>query len=79
MNKGLTFPFLPPVYFRDEGELLQEYPPVKFIIKCFEANYPESLGILLIHKAPWLFSGTFHTRVTKPKTACRSMTRIHIF
>ncbi|KAJ5114245.1 hypothetical protein NUU61_000004 [Penicillium alfredii] len=34
-----------------------EYPPVKFILKCFEANYPESLGILLIHNAPWVFSG----------------------
>jgi hypothetical protein len=36
-----------------------EYPPVKFIIKCFEANYPESLGVLLIHNAPWVFSSTF--------------------
>jgi hypothetical protein len=35
----------------------QEYQPVKFIIKCFEANYPESLGLLLIHNAPWIFSG----------------------
>ncbi|CAG7994656.1 unnamed protein product [Penicillium salamii] len=34
-----------------------EYGPVKFIIKCFEANYPESLGLLLIHNAPWVFSG----------------------
>ncbi|KAJ5358774.1 uncharacterized protein N7496_011187 [Penicillium cataractarum] len=34
-----------------------EYQPVKFIIKCFEANYPESLGQLLIHNAPWIFSG----------------------
>ncbi|THC99624.1 hypothetical protein EYZ11_000891 [Aspergillus tanneri] len=34
-----------------------EYAPVKFIIKCFEANYPESLGVLLIHNAPWIFSG----------------------
>ncbi|RLL97793.1 hypothetical protein CFD26_107094 [Aspergillus turcosus] len=33
-----------------------EYPAVKFIIKCFEANYPESLGVLLIHNAPWVFS-----------------------
>ncbi|KAJ5683058.1 hypothetical protein N7462_006223 [Penicillium macrosclerotiorum] len=33
-----------------------EYQPVKFIIKCFEANYPESLGQLLIHNAPWIFS-----------------------
>jgi hypothetical protein len=34
-----------------------DYPPVKFMIKCFEANYPESLGTILIHKAPWLFQG----------------------
>ncbi|KAL2872594.1 CRAL-TRIO domain-containing protein [Aspergillus lucknowensis] len=34
-----------------------EYSPVKFIIQCFEANYPESLGRLLIHNAPWIFSG----------------------
>lgn len=37
--------------------LQQEFPPVKFILKCFEANYPESLGQLLIHNAPWIFSG----------------------
>ncbi|KAI1337934.1 CRAL/TRIO domain protein [Xylariaceae sp. FL0016] len=30
---------------------------VKFIIQCFEANYPECLGVLLIHNAPWVFSG----------------------
>ncbi|KAJ5562126.1 hypothetical protein N7461_000887 [Penicillium sp. DV-2018c] len=34
-----------------------DFPPVKFILKCFEANYPESLGQLLIHNAPWVFSG----------------------
>ncbi|KAL4907253.1 hypothetical protein BDW74DRAFT_148808 [Aspergillus multicolor] len=34
-----------------------EYPPVKFIIECFQDNYPESLGNLLIHNAPWIFSG----------------------
>ncbi|KAK2744041.1 hypothetical protein FQN57_004494 [Myotisia sp. PD_48] len=33
-----------------------DYAPVKFMIKCFEANYPESLGVILVHKAPWLFS-----------------------
>lgn len=33
-----------------------DYGPVKFLITCFEAHYPESLGCLLIHKAPWLFS-----------------------
>jgi hypothetical protein len=36
-----------------------DYTPVKFMIKCFEANYPESLGSVLIHKAPWIFSSTY--------------------
>ncbi|KFY24655.1 hypothetical protein V493_05130 [Pseudogymnoascus sp. VKM F-4281 (FW-2241)] len=34
-----------------------DYGPVKFMINCFEANYPESLGVILIHKAPWVFQG----------------------
>ncbi|KFZ22654.1 hypothetical protein V502_02856 [Pseudogymnoascus sp. VKM F-4520 (FW-2644)] len=34
-----------------------DYAPVKFMIQCFEANYPESLGVVLIHKAPWVFQG----------------------
>ncbi|KAE8343317.1 hypothetical protein BDV24DRAFT_149915 [Aspergillus arachidicola] len=34
-----------------------EYAPVKFLIDCFQANYPESLGVMLIHNAPWVFSG----------------------
>ena len=32
-----------------------EYAPVRFMIKVFEANYPESLGVVLVHKAPWIF------------------------
>jgi len=36
-----------------------DYAPVKFMIKCFEANYPESLGVVLIHKAPWVFQGVW--------------------
>lgn len=32
-----------------------EYAPVKFMIGVFEAHYPESLGRLFIHKAPWIF------------------------
>ena len=32
-----------------------DYTPVKFMIKCFEANYPESLGTVLVYKAPWVF------------------------
>ena len=38
---------------------LQDYTPVKFMIKCFEANYPESLGTVLVYKAPWIFQGKF--------------------
>ncbi|KAI1122043.1 CRAL-TRIO domain-containing protein [Nemania abortiva] len=34
-----------------------DYTPVKFMVKCFEANYPESLGVVLVHKAPWVFQG----------------------
>ena len=25
------------------------------MIKCFEANYPESLGVVLVHRSPWIF------------------------
>jgi len=34
-----------------------DYTPVKFMIKVFEANYPESLGAVLVHQAPWVFQG----------------------
>ncbi|KAI1127634.1 phosphatidylinositol transfer protein [Nemania abortiva] len=34
-----------------------EWQPVRYIIQAFEANYPECLGSLLIHNAPWIFSG----------------------
>lgn len=37
-----------------------DYAPVKFMIKCFEANYPESLGAVLIHNAPWVFQGLYN-------------------
>lgn len=36
-----------------------DYAPIKFIIKCFEANYPESLGAILIHNAPWIFNRSY--------------------
>lgn len=41
----------------DFGLANMDYTPVKFMIKCFEAHYPESLGICLVHKAPWVFQG----------------------
>lgn len=33
-----------------------DYAPVKFMIKCFEANYPESLGAVLVYRSPWIFN-----------------------
>lgn len=36
-----------------------DHGPVKFMIKCFEANYPESLGRVIVYKAPWLFQGVW--------------------
>lgn len=30
---------------------------ILYIVKCLEAYYPESLGTLYIHNAPWIFSG----------------------
>jgi hypothetical protein len=37
-----------------------DYTPVRFMIKCFEANYPESLGAVLVHKAPFVFSAIWN-------------------
>ena len=36
-----------------------DYAPLKFVIKALEANYPECLESILVHKAPWVFQGTF--------------------
>ncbi|OBA19963.1 CRAL/TRIO domain-containing protein [Metschnikowia bicuspidata var. bicuspidata NRRL YB-4993] len=30
--------------------------PVKFLTSIFEAHYPESLGVIIVHNAPWIFS-----------------------
>ena len=37
---------------------------ILFIVKCLEAYYPESLGIMYIHNAPWIFSGIW--RILSP-------------
>lgn len=37
-----------------------DYAPVKFMTKCFEANYPESLGTVLVYKAPWIFNAIWN-------------------
>ncbi|EEB08582.1 sec14 cytosolic factor family protein [Schizosaccharomyces japonicus yFS275] len=36
-----------------------DYAPLKFMIKCLEAHYPECLGVCIVHKAPWLFQGVW--------------------
>ncbi|KAF9109205.1 hypothetical protein BGX27_007866 [Mortierella sp. AM989] len=36
-----------------------DYGFVKFLVQCFEAYYPESLGVLVIHKAPLVFWGVW--------------------
>lgn len=43
---------------------------MKFMIKVFEANYPESLGVVLVHKSPWIFQGKLSAR---PARGRRSM------
>lgn len=34
-----------------------DWPLAYFLIKVFETYYPETLGTLIIHNAPWVFSG----------------------
>ncbi|KAG1118663.1 hypothetical protein G6F42_013143 [Rhizopus arrhizus] len=29
---------------------------IKFLVGCFQAYYPETLGLACVHKAPWVFS-----------------------
>ncbi len=36
-----------------------DYVPIKYIIQSFEANYPESLGVILVHNAPWVFKSVW--------------------
>lgn len=36
-----------------------DYVPIKYIIQSFEANYPESLGNILVHNAPWVFKSVW--------------------
>lgn len=42
---------------RDFGLKNMDWPFVKFLVQAFEAYYPETLGLLVIHGAPWVFSG----------------------
>lgn len=33
-----------------------DFDAVKFLVECFQAYYPETLGLACVHKAPWVFS-----------------------
>ncbi|KAI9014387.1 CRAL-TRIO domain-containing protein [Phycomyces nitens] len=46
------------IVFNMDGFTLSnmDYDFVKFLLTCFEAYYPETLGMCIIHKAPWVFS-----------------------
>ncbi|CAO3688608.1 unnamed protein product [Rhizopus stolonifer] len=46
------------IVFNMDGFTLKnmDFDFVKFLVTCFEAYYPETLGSCLIHKAPWVFS-----------------------
>lgn len=35
-----------------------DFHVVKFLVQVFEARYPETLGVVLIHKAPFVFWGS---------------------
>ncbi|KAI8973447.1 CRAL-TRIO domain-containing protein [Mycotypha africana] len=53
------------IVFNMDGFTLKnmDFDFVKFLVSCFEAYYPETLGCCLIHKAPWVFS-TVWTLIT---------------
>ncbi|KAI8060304.1 CRAL-TRIO domain-containing protein [Gongronella butleri] len=52
--------------FNMEGFGLEnmDFDFVRFLLQCFEAFYPETLGRCIIHKAPWVFSQVW--RVISP-------------
>lgn len=44
-----------------------DFHVVKFLLQVFEARYPETLGVVLIHNAPFVFSGLlFPQRIPHP-------------
>ncbi|KAI1484855.1 CRAL/TRIO domain protein [Biscogniauxia mediterranea] len=40
-----------------------EWNAARFIMRNFQANYPECLGTMIFHNAPWVFSGVW--RITR--------------
>jgi hypothetical protein len=70
MEIGRMF-LTPPTYqnclvfdMTDFGLKNMDWPFTHFLVKAFEAYYPETLGLLIFHKAPWIFSGIW--KVIRP-------------
>ncbi|KAL4775836.1 CRAL-TRIO domain-containing protein [Aspergillus nidulans var. acristatus] len=55
---------------------VQDYSAVKFIIRCVEVYYPESVGLILIHNAPRIFNGAGVWKIIKPWIDPRLVERI---
>ncbi|AOW02375.1 YALI0C05511p [Yarrowia lipolytica CLIB122] len=37
-----------------------DYPYMRHLLKMFQIFYPESLGLLLVHNAPWVYEGVYN-------------------
>jgi hypothetical protein len=51
-----------------------DFHVVKFLIQVFEARYPEYLGVVLVHNAPFLFWGTSHIFPVTPASGVLMLT-----
>ncbi|KAL9551536.1 hypothetical protein MBANPS3_004205 [Mucor bainieri] len=61
-NQPLEVMKLLTIYVMETSRVICDYPMdtdfevVKFLVGCFQAYYPETLGLACVHKAPWVFS-----------------------
>lgn len=44
-----------------------DFHVVKFLVQVFEARYPEYLGVVLVHNAPFIFWGLSRLRISGPR------------
>ncbi|KAI8376826.1 CRAL-TRIO domain-containing protein [Blakeslea trispora] len=50
-----------------------DFEAIKFLVGCFQAYYPETLGMCCVHKAPWVFSKAWNlvTPILDPVVASK--------
>ncbi|KAL5001063.1 CRAL-TRIO domain-containing protein [Aspergillus recurvatus] len=53
-----------------------DYSAVKFIIRCVEIYYPESVGLILIHNAPRIFNGLSLPTALERELTCAGVWKI---